>query len=79
MLRAVRGWERLGIEGDPRRERYAELQEAGMEEMLDFQRQHVAERNKLISIVGDLSIIDLAELESFGAVQQLQVDELFVD
>lgn len=79
VIRAVRGWERLGLEGDPRRARYAELQQAGMEDLVEFQQQHVRDRAKLISIVGDLSVIDVAELEQFGRVQQVQVDELFVD
>ncbi len=79
VLQAVRGWERLGLEGDPRRQRYAELQRAGMDDLLEFQRQHVKDRAKLISIVGDLSVIDLAELEPFGRVQQVRVDDLFVD
>ena len=79
VIGAVRGWERLGLEGDPRRARYARLQEATMDELVEFQQQHVKDRAKLISIVGDLSVIDVAELEQFGRVQQVQVDDLFVD
>ena len=79
VLRAVRSWERLGLSDDPRRQRYAALQQAGMAELVEFQQQHVRDRAKLISIVGDLSVIDTAELEQFGTVQQLQVDDLFVD
>ena len=79
VIGAVRGWERLGIEGDPRRRRFQELQSASMDDLLNFQRQHVKDRPKLISIVGDLSILDTEELEQFGTVQQLQVDDLFVD
>jgi predicted Zn-dependent peptidase len=79
VIGAVRSWERLGIEGDPRRERFAELQNVTMQDLLDFQQQRVSGRNKLISIVGDLSIIDTAELEQFGAVREVQIDEIFVD
>ena len=79
VIGAVRGWERLGLEGDPRRARYARLQEATMDDLVEFQQQHVKDRAKLISIVGDLSVIDVAELEQFGRVQQVQVDDLFVD
>jgi hypothetical protein len=39
----------------------------------------VKDRAKLISIVGDLSIIDTAELARFGSVKEISVDELFVD
>lgn len=79
VIGAVRGWERLGIEGDPRRERYQQLQTVAMDDLLNFQQQHVKERPKLISIVGDLSIIEQEELEQFGTVKQIQVDDLFVD
>jgi hypothetical protein len=36
-------------------------------------------RPKLISIVGDLSIIDEEELEQFGTVKKIQIDDLFVE
>jgi hypothetical protein len=39
----------------------------------------VKERPKLISVVGDLSIIETEELEQFGTVREVQVDDLFVD
>lgn len=79
VIGAVRGWERLGLEGDPRRDRYEELQMASMEDLLRFQQEHVKGRPKLISIVGDLSIIEQEELEQFGTVKEIQIDDLFVD
>ncbi|PCJ23701.1 MAG: hypothetical protein COA96_11140 [SAR86 cluster bacterium] len=79
VIGAVRSWKRLGIEGDPRRQRYEQLQTASMDDLLSFQQEHIKERPKLISIVGDLSIIDQEELEQFGSVTQIQVDDLFVD
>ncbi|MEX2468768.1 MAG: insulinase family protein [Pseudohongiellaceae bacterium] len=79
VIGAVRSWEDLGLDGDPRRQRFAELQETSMEDLLEFQRNHIADRPKLISVVGDLSIIDTGELTRFGEVQQLEVDQLFVE
>ena len=79
IIGAVRSWERLGFETDPRRARYQQLQNARMEDLLEFQEQHVKNRAKLISIVGDLSIIEVEELEQFGSVQEVQVDQLFVN
>ncbi len=79
VIGAARAWERLGLDGDPRRRRYAELQQVSMDELLQFQREHVRGRPKLISVVGDLSVIDAAELERFGRVQEVQVDDLFAD
>ena len=77
VIGAVRSWERLGFETDPRRERFQQLQDASLEELLAFQQEHVQNRPKLISIVGDLSIIDANELEQFGTVEEVQVDQLF--
>ncbi len=79
VIGAVRSWERLGLEGDPRRERFAQLQEATVNDMVQFQREHVANKPKLISIVGDLSIIDTESLEQFGEVTEIEIDELFVE
>ena len=79
MIGAVRTWERQGLEGDPRRDNYLKLQQTELDDLLEFQAEHVKDRAKLISIVGDLSIIDVDELEQFGSVQQLQVEDLFVN
>ena len=79
VIAAVRSWERLGLEGDPRRNRFQELQQVSMDDLLEFQQQHIAERAKIISVVGDLSIIDIEELARFGSVEEVQVDQLFVD
>ncbi|NKB32573.1 MAG: hypothetical protein GKR91_05695 [Pseudomonadales bacterium] len=79
VIGAVRSWERLGFETDPRRARYQELQTASLDDLLEFQEEHVQARPKLISIVGDLSIIDTEELEQFGTVEEVQVEQLFVD
>jgi predicted Zn-dependent peptidase len=79
VIGAVRTWERQGLEGDPRRGNYQKLQETELEDLLQFQQQHVKDRAKLISIVGDLSIIDTAELEQFGSIQEVEVNDLFVN
>ena len=79
VIGAVRGWEKLGLQGDPRRESFEKLQTLTMDDLLKFQQDHVKARPKLISIVGDVSIIDADELGQFGNVQQIQVDDLFVD
>ncbi len=79
MIPTVRAWERQGLNGDPRPQRFATLQSFTMENLLGFQREHVSGRPKLISIVGDLSRIDTEQLAQFGSIRQLQVDELFVE
>ena len=50
VLGAVRGWERKGLTGDPRAWRFEQLQASDLDEVLEFYRQHVQGRPKLISI-----------------------------
>ena len=79
VIGTVRSWERLGIEGDPRRARFQQLQNVTFDDLLEFQQTHVANRPKLISIVGDTSVIDLDELAQFGTVREVEIDEIFID
>lgn len=79
IIGTVRSWEQLGLEGDPRERRFAQLQSATLQDMVDFQQQSIANKPKLISIVGDVSRIDSDALAEFGNVTQVQVDDLFVD
>jgi predicted Zn-dependent peptidase len=79
VIGSVRSWERLGLNADPRPARFEQLRSATLEDMLAFQRDNIAGRPKLISIVGDLSRIDVEALAQYGTVTQVQVDDLFVD
>ena len=79
VIGAVRRWEELGLQGDPRRERFAELQSASLDDLVQFQQEHVQNKPKLISVLGDLSIIDVDDLAQFGEVEQINTDQLFVD
>ncbi len=75
----VRSWERQGIQGDPRAQRFAQLQSSTVEDLLSFQQERIAGKPKLISIVGDMSRIDAEALSELGTVTELTVDDLFVD
>jgi len=79
VIGAVRSWERLGLEGDPRQARFQQLQTVTMEDLLEFQQDRIKDRPKLISIVGDTSVIDSDALSQFGTVREVQVDDIFVD
>ena len=79
VLGAIRNWERQGYRKDPRRQRFDQLQQVSLADLQAFQQAHIKDRPKLVSVVGDLSIIDTVELERFGAVQPVTVAELFVD
>ena len=78
VIGAVRGWERLGLEPDPRRQRFEVVQKADLDMLFEFFSTHVKERPKLVSIVGDKTKIDMEKLKQFGAIQEVGVDQIFV-
>ena len=79
VIGAVRQWERLGLEPDPRAARYAIIKDAPMQLMTDFQQQHVANKPKLISVVGAKDKIDLNALGAIAPVKEVPIDSIFVN
>jgi predicted Zn-dependent peptidase len=79
ILPAVRGWERLEVPVDPRRERYERVIAADMETMLAVYRDQIAGRPKLISIVGAKSNLDMDRLSKVGHVVEVPLERLFVE
>lgn len=75
----VRGWSLLGLQGDPRPRRFEQLRNASLEDLMQFQREHIAGRPKLISIVGDRSRMDMDTLSSLGTIRELTVSDVFVE
>ena len=79
VIGTVRGWERLGLEPDPRKKLFDELQTATIEDMLEFQKSHIKGKPHLISIVGDKTKIDMEALAKFGKITEVTIDQIFVD
>ena len=77
VLGAVRGWERKGLAGDPRAGRFEQIQASDLDEVLEFYRQHVEGRPKLISITGAKSKMDLEALAAQGELIELGLGDLF--
>ena len=48
-------------------------------DLAKFQESHVANKPKLFSVVGDLSIIDVEALERFGEVTEIQINDIFIE
>jgi len=77
ILGEVRQWERLGLEPDPRAWRFAQVQQASLEQMLQFYQEHVQNRPRMISVVGDKRKMDLAPLEAGFKIAELGLKDLF--
>lgn len=79
VIGAVRSWERLGLEPDPRKARFDVISDAELELMTDFYAEHVAKKPKLISVVGAKDKIDLEALGAIAPVKEIPIEEIFVD
>ena len=77
IIDSVRSWERLDVPIDPRRERFANIQKLGLDDVLKFDREHLQGRPKLISIVGDKTKIDLEKIKKDGTVTELELKDIF--
>ncbi|TMP99430.1 MAG: insulinase family protein [Verrucomicrobia bacterium] len=75
---AVRSWERLEVPIDPRQERFTKIQRLGLEQVVQFQKEHLRARPRLVSIVGDKKKFDLEPLRKNGAITELELKDIFV-
>lgn len=67
----------LGMTEDFDRLLYQKLQETSLEQLIEFQKQHVKGRFYKFMVLGDQKHIDLSYLSSFGALRQLNMEEVF--
>ena len=74
----MRSWERLEVPIDPRKERFARVRQLGLDQVVQFQKQHLKGRPRLISIVGDEKKFDRERLKKAGAITELQLKDIFV-
>jgi len=77
VLGSVRRWEHQEIPIDPRSWRFDEIQKATLDHVLHFHQEHIQNRPKLISIVGDKNKIDMEALAQHGKLIELTIDDLF--
>lgn len=75
---AVRSWEYLGLEVDPRIGRFERIQNANLDTMLTFYQTRIAGRPKLISLVGTRNTIDVDALAQCGEIRYVTAEEIFV-
>ena len=74
----VRIWESWGVKPDPRKERFEKIKAGDLNLVLNFHKNHIQSRPKLISIVGDTTKIDMAELSNIAKPIPVALDDLFV-
>ena len=79
VLGSVQDWERLQFDADPRANRFSSLANAKFEDLTDFHQARIANKPKLISIVGPSDRIGLASIEKLGKIITVTPDDIFRD
>ena len=74
---AAESWRLRGLDGDPRPRVLSELRSLELEELLGFAAE-LRETGMAAVVVGDLSSLELSELEALGRVHTCELDELAV-
>jgi len=77
VLGAVRTWEQQELIGDPREWRYEKIQQSELSNVLEFHREHVQGRPRMISVVGDKSKMDITELGKHGRIVEISLEDIF--
>ena len=77
VLGAVRSWERLGLDPDPRERRFEAIKRADLSTLTGFHKEHIKGRARLISIVGDTSKIDVANLKKIAQPELVALEDIF--
>ncbi|MBD5778629.1 insulinase family protein [Pelagicoccus sp. NFK12] len=79
VLGAVKAWERVGLEGDPRETRYERIMAGELEDLFEFYDAEIQGQPKMISILGPSTAIDMEALKQHGELRQVQISDIFVD
>ena len=67
----------LGIDKDPRSQRYEKLKGSEINSLKSFYEKEIQPKSILLSIVGDSEKIDLDELRKFGPLTEIKPKQLF--
>lgn len=68
---------RRGVDHDMRKDVYEKIQNMTIEDIADFQRDFIKGRNFNVVLVGDKAKLNLKDLQRYGQVYELSLDELF--
>ncbi len=77
VLGSVRDWERKGVPIDPRPWRFEQIQNAQLDQVLEFHNEHIGGKAKLISITGDKTKIDMEALGQYGKIIEVGLEDVF--
>jgi len=68
---------RKGLDHDVRRDVYKKIQNTTIEDVANFQKEFIKGRKFNVALVGDRGKLNLKDLQKYGTVKELTLDELF--
>jgi len=68
---------RRGLDHDVRKDIYDQIQNMTIEDVSNFQKEFIKNRKFNVVLVGDQKKLNLKDLQQYGAVKELSLDELF--
>lgn len=68
---------RRGLDHDVRKDVYEQIQNMTIEDISNFQKDYIKNRKFNVVLIGDQKKLNLKDLEKYGAVKELSLDELF--
>jgi zinc protease len=68
---------RRGVDHDMRKDVYEKIQNMTIEDVSNFQKDFIKGRNFNVVLVGDKGKLNLKDLQKYGTVRELTLDELF--
>lgn len=73
-------WERRGLEPDPRRNWYDAVLSADDPDLVSmFHKEHIAGKNKMISVVGEADRLDLDGLKKIAPLKEIATGDIFIE
>lgn len=67
----------LGLDYDIRRDVYAFISNATLEDVKKFQQQYIKDQPKVLLVIGNKDKIDVKKLEKYGKVEELTLEQVF--
>ena len=68
---------RRGLDHDVRKDVYEQIQNMTIEDLATFQQEYLKGRKFNVTLVGDRNKLNLKDLQKYGTVKELTLDELF--
>ena len=67
----------LGVNYDMRTDLYNQVQAFNVDSLNDFHNSHIANRNRVVMVLGAKSDLDLSVLKEYGEIKHLTLEEVF--